>query len=163
GGACVARGYHGRPDLTAEAFVPHPFVVENDRGDGPRSGSRLYRTGDLGRRREDGAIEFVGRKDHQVKIRGVRSEPGELESALMRHPWVSEAVVVAREGREGEKRLVGYVVARAGQSRTRPSWGRELREYLKEKLPEVMIPSVFVELETLPLTGNGKLDRGSLP
>src|SRR5262245_4004809 len=81
----------------------------------------------------------------------------------MSHPRVSEAVVVAREGPEGEKRLVGYVVGRAGESRTRSSWGRELREYLKEKLPEVMIPSVFVELESLPLTGNGKLDRGSLP
>ncbi|HEV2864152.1 MAG TPA: amino acid adenylation domain-containing protein [Pyrinomonadaceae bacterium] len=151
GGAGVARGYLNRPGLTAESFVPDPF--------GPEPGARLYRSGDAVRLRLDGELEFVGRYDAQVKIRGFRIELGEIEAALAAHESVREAVVVAREGASGENRLVAYVVAQRGEEAGAP----ELREYLKQKLPEYMLPAAFVPMTALPLTPNGKVDRRALP
>jgi amino acid adenylation domain-containing protein/non-ribosomal peptide synthase protein (TIGR01720 family) len=150
-GIGLARGYLGRPALTAERFVPDPHSRE--------PGARLYRTGDVGRRRSDGVIEYLGRVDHQVKVRGFRIELGEIEAALLSHPLVRETVVIAREQGEGEKSLVGYVVAEEGTE----VGGRELREYLRERLPEYMTPSAFVSLPEMPLTSNGKIDRSRLP
>jgi acyl carrier protein len=151
GGAGLARGYLGRPELTAEKFIPDPF------GRGP--GGRLYRSGDLARYLEDGNIEFVGRMDQQVKIRGYRIELGEIEAVLRQHGGVREGVVMVREDEPGEKRLVAYVVA----DQERIPNVSELRGHLKEKLPEYMIPGAFVMLESLPLTPNGKVDRRRLP
>ncbi|MGH7829760.1 MAG: phosphopantetheine-binding protein, partial [Candidatus Binatia bacterium] len=151
GGAGLARGYLNRPDLTAERFIPNPFSDE--------PGARVYKTGDLARYLPDGNIEFLGRIDHQVKIRGFRIELGEVEAALARHPAVGETVVLAREDTPGEKRLVAYVVPNPDLS---PSTS-ELRSVLKEKLPEYMVPSAFVLLQSLPLTPNGKVDRKALP
>jgi acyl carrier protein len=151
GGDGLARNYLQRPALTAETFVPNPFSV--------KPGSRLYRTGDLVRYLTDGSIEFLGRIDHQVKIRGFRIELGEIESVLGRHPKVSDTVVIAREDVRGDKRLVAYVVA---SHEPTPTFS-ELRSFLKEKLPDYMIPSAFVFLDSLPLTPNGKVDRRALP
>src|SRR5208337_2668020 len=151
GGAGLARGYVGRPDLTAEKFIPDPFTGE--------AGARLYKTGDLARYLPDGNIEYLGRSDHQVKIRGFRIELGEVEGALGQHPAVREAIVLAPEDGSGEKRLVAYVSA---EGETRPS-ASELRGFLKDKLPEHMVPAVFVLLEAFPLTANGKVDRHALP
>jgi amino acid adenylation domain-containing protein len=148
-GAGLARGYLGRPDLTAEKFVPDPFVP----------GERTYKTGDLARWLPDGNIEYLGRIDQQVKVRGFRIELGEIESVLSQHPAVREAVVLAREDCPGVKTLVGYVVAYEGQSH---SVG-ELRQFIKGKLPDYMMPSTFVFLGALPLNPNGKLDRRALP
>lgn len=150
GGDGLARGYLNRPALTAEQFVPHPFSVD--------PGARLYRTGDLARYLAGGQIEFLGRVDQQVKIRGFRIETGEIESVLLQHPQVRECVVVARENAPGEVRLVAYVVAHGDT----PAAGA-LREHLKTKLPEYMVPSAFVLLKSLPLTPNGKVDRTALP
>jgi amino acid adenylation domain-containing protein len=150
GGAGVARGYLNRPDLTSERFVPDPFD--------PDPGARLYRTGDRGAFLGDGNLILSGRFDDQVKIRGYRVEPAEVEQALSRHPGVREAAVVAREDEPGQKRLVAYVVR--GEAALGPS---DLRGFLKEKLPEYMVPSAFVTLEALPLTPNGKVDRKALP
>ena len=149
GGAGLARGYLGQPALTAERFVPDPFSN--------RDGARLYRTGDLVRWRADGALDFIGRIDHQVKIRGYRIEMGEIEAALCDLEKVEQAVVVAREDEAGEKRLVAYVAAR---KEIEP---QELRDSLKQNLPEYMIPADFVVLESMPLTPNGKVDRRALP
>ncbi len=152
GGDGLARGYHGRPELTAERFVPDPFAGA--------PGGRLYRTGDLARFRPDGAIEFLGRLDRQVKIRGFRVEPGEIEAVLCGLPGVREAVVVARSDRSdgSDRSLVAYFVpAQASLD------AAELRMFLKERLPEALIPSAFVTLPALPLTANGKLDRAALP
>jgi amino acid adenylation domain-containing protein len=151
GGDGLAQGYLNRPGLTAEKFVPDPF------GDEP--GGRLYRTGDLVRRLEDGSLEFGGRLDYQVKVRGFRIEPGEVEAAMSRHPSVRAAVVVAREDRPGEQRLVAYVVGDEGRVPTPGEW----RTFLKESLPEYMIPSLFVRLDELPLLPNGKVSRRQLP
>jgi amino acid adenylation domain-containing protein len=151
GGAGLARGYLGRPDLTAERFVPDPFA-------GPL-GARLYRSGDLARFSEDGDLEYLGRIDDQVKIRGFRIEPGEIEAALQRHTAVREVVVLARQDGGGDGRLVAYVVPRSGQEAA-PA---ELRAFLKRSLPDYMVPSAFVRLEALPTTANGKVDRRALP
>jgi natural product biosynthesis luciferase-like monooxygenase protein len=151
GGAGVARGYYNRPDLTAERFIPDSLSTE--------PGGRLYRTGDVARYRADGAMEFLGRVDHQVKIRGYRIEVAEIEAVLEQHPAVRQVVVAAREDTPGEKRLVAYIVARQA-----PGPGaRELRQYLRQKLPEHMTPALFVPLKALPHTANGKVDRKALP
>ncbi len=149
GGPGVARGYLGRPELTAEKFVPDGFSGE--------PGGRLYRSGDLVGWLPDGAVEFLGRVDEQVKIRGFRIEPGEIEVALRRHEGVREAVVVARE-RPGGRALVAYVVA----APEGPAPG-ELRDFLRGRLPAALVPSAFVRLDTLPLTPSGKVDRRALP
>jgi amino acid adenylation domain-containing protein/non-ribosomal peptide synthase protein (TIGR01720 family) len=151
GGAGLARGYLKRPDLTAARFVPDPFS--------PEPGGRLYRTGDLVRYRSDGSLDFVGRADHQVKLRGYRIEPGEIESRLESHPQIEQAAVLAREDEPGEKRLVAYAVRRAGSSVT----VGELRDRLAEALPGYMVPSAFVFLESMPLSPNGKIDHRALP
>ncbi|MFL6195598.1 MAG: amino acid adenylation domain-containing protein, partial [Thermoanaerobaculia bacterium] len=149
GGAGVARGYLNRPDLTAERFWPDPFAVE--------PGARAYRTGDLVRWREDGNLDFVGRDDFQVKIRGYRIELGEVEAALLAHPQVREAVVLARE-EAGDKHLVACLVPRAG----RKPRARELRAWLAERLPDFMVPARFAILAALPLSPNDKVDRQAL-
>ena len=154
GGAGLARGYLNRPDLTAKRFIPHPFSVE--------PGARLYKTGDQARYRSDGQIEYLGRLDHQVKVRGFRIEPEEIELALKAHPGVREVVVAAREHAPGDKRLVAFVVPRETDvpPRTLP---QTLRRFLLEKVPEYMVPSAFVLVERLPLTPSGKVDRQALP
>ncbi len=147
----LARGYLRDPAMTADRFVPDPRAA--------RPGERMFRSGDRARWLEDGTLEFLGRRDHQVKIRGYRIEPGEVESVLCGHPRVAEAAVVAREDGGGERRLVGYVVVRAG-----PAVGSvELRRWLKERLPDYLVPGALVELDTLPRTPSGKLDRRELP
>jgi acyl-coenzyme A synthetase/AMP-(fatty) acid ligase len=153
GGECVARGYLNRPRVTAEKFVPDPFSAE--------PGARLYKTGDVVRRLSDGNLLFIGRDDHQVKIRGFRIELGEIEATLTQHARVARAVVVAREEASGDRRLVGYVVpSEAGQHE---GLREELREYLRKKLPDYMVPSALVVLESLPLSAHGKLDVRRLP
>ncbi len=152
GGEGLARGYLKRPDLTAERFIPHPYSSAE--------GARLYRTGDVGRYLATGEIEYLGRVDGQVKVRGYRIELGEVEAVLSEHPAVEAAVVVTREDAPGDRRLVAYVVRRAALA---VMAGGELRAYLREKLPEYMVPSAFVVLEELPLTPNGKVDRAALP
>ncbi|GAA0799437.1 non-ribosomal peptide synthetase [Spirilliplanes yamanashiensis] len=146
-GVQLAQGYLHRPSLTAERFTANPY--------GP-PGSRLYRTGDLARRRPDGALDYLGRADHQVKIRGLRIELGEIESALAAHPGVHRCVVIAREDRPGHPRLVAYV-----QQPSPPE--AELRDYLLERLPTHMVPTGYVPLAAFPVTANGKLDRAALP
>ncbi|GIG91769.1 non-ribosomal peptide synthetase [Plantactinospora endophytica] len=148
GGVGVARGYLGRPDLTAEKFVPDPY--------GP-PGSRLYRTGDLVRWRADATLEYIGRLDHQVKVNGVRIEPGEVESALVAHPEISAAVVLALDTAEGGKRLVGYVTGERVPS------ADQLRTFLRDRLPDPMIPAAFVAMPEFPLNSSGKVDRAALP
>jgi amino acid adenylation domain-containing protein len=148
-GVGLTRGYLNNPELTAEKFVANPFTP----------GERIYRTGDLGRWTADGNIEFLGRIDHQVKVRGFRVEPGEVETVLGQHPAVREAVVIDQEDHSGNTRLVAYIVL--NQEQTLPIG--ELRSFLKENLPDYMVPSAFVMLDALPLTPNGKVDRRALP
>ncbi|MFN6478154.1 non-ribosomal peptide synthetase [Nostoc sp. DedQUE07] len=151
GGAGVARGYLNRPELTAERFISHPFSNYDK--------ARLYKTGDLARYLPNGDLEYLGRIDNQVKIRGFRIELGEIEALLAAHPDVWESVVVVQEDEPGNKRLVAYVVPQVGQSLTI----QELRRFLSKQLPSYMVPSAFVQLEALPLTANGKIDRRALP
>jgi acyl carrier protein len=146
GGAGVTRGYLGRPELTAERFVPDPWSGA--------AGARLYRTGDLARYRCDGNLEFLGRCDEEVKIRGHRLHPGEVEATLRTHAGVGECAVVAQQS-AGGKRLMAYL------GRTEAT-AEELRSYLRERLPEYMIPSGFIRLGSLPMTANGKVDRSAL-
>lgn len=151
-GAGMSRGYLGRPEVTAEKFIPNPFS--------DKPGARLYRTGDLARYCSDGNLEFLGRIDHQVKIRGFRIELGEIEAALRSHSAVKECVAIAREDVLGDKRLVAYVVASTEYQRANMS---EMKSYLKEMLPEYMVPSAFVFMEALPLDPNRKVNRKALP
>jgi len=147
GGEGLARAYLNRPDLTATRFVPNPYSTI--------PGARLYRTGDRGRYLPDGQLEFLGRVDQQVKLRGFRIELGEIEAVLCRHDAVRDAIVVAREEKNGEKRLVAYVVSEVETA--------ELRRYLQERLPDYMVPAAWMTLAALPLTANGKVDRKALP
>jgi amino acid adenylation domain-containing protein len=151
GGTGLARGYLNRPELTAQRFVENPFSAERS--------AHLYRTGDLGRWQSDGVLEYLGRNDQQVKIRGYRIELGEIETRLARHPQVTEAAVVVREASAGDKRLVAYVATRDGHD---PQVA-ELRAFVREELPEYMVPSAYVRVERWPLSPNGKLDRAALP
>ncbi len=151
GGAGVARGYLGRPELTAERFLPDPFGLAGE--------DRLYRTGDLARWRPDGMLDFLGRRDFQVKVRGFRVEPAEVESALLGHPGVREAVVTAAADAAGGHRLIAYYVAEGGGG---PAT-EELAAGLRARLPEHMVPGTFVRLPELPLNANGKVDRRALP
>ncbi|BAY15303.1 amino acid adenylation domain-containing protein [Anabaenopsis circularis NIES-21] len=151
-GLGIGQGYLHRPDLTADRFIPNPFSTE--------PGTRLYKTGDLGRYLPDGTVEFIGRSDHQVKIRGFRIELAEIEAVLCQHPSVREAVVIARED-AGEKRLVAYLVS--NDQNLQNSNFSNCRSFLKERLPDYMLPAHFVMLEALPLTPNGKINRQALP
>jgi amino acid adenylation domain-containing protein len=148
GGAGLARGYRKRPALTAERFLPSPFGA----------GQRLYRTGDLARFRSDGQLEYLGRVDQQVKVRGFRIEPGEVEAALLRQPGISRAAVVARDAGQGDRRLVAYLVAEGDAPEV-----SQLKTELRGQLPEYMVPSAIMFLDGFPLTPNGKLDRKALP
>jgi amino acid adenylation domain-containing protein len=151
GGDGLARGYLNRPELTEEKFIRHPFSADPD--------ARLYKTGDLARYLSDGNIEYLGRLDHQVKLRGFRIELGEIESMLSQHPGVSATVVMVREDEPGDRRLVAYIVSNPDSI---PN-ANELRNFLKSKLPDYMVPSAYVFLDALPLTPNGKVDRKALP
>jgi len=150
GGDGVTLGYLGRDDLTAERFLPDPFRSE--------PGARLYRTGDLGRWREDGILECLGRIDHQIKVRGYRIEPGEIEAQLCGHPAIAQAVVIAREDTPGDVRLVAYIVMRGEAPTT-----QAMREHLRQHLPEYMLPQHLVPLDAIPLLPNGKINRAALP
>jgi acyl carrier protein len=149
GGISLARGYLNRPEMTEAKFVPNPF----------EHGDRLYKTGDLVKYRPDGNIVFLGRIDHQVKVRGFRIELGEIENTLANHPQVREAVLAAREDQPGQQRLVAYLVS---ETETPPTLG-ELRSYLRQSLPEYMLPSAFLFLDAFPLSPSGKVDRKALP
>jgi acyl carrier protein len=150
---CLARGYLHRPELTAERFIPNPFT--------PDFSGHLYKTHDRGRYLPDGNIEFLGRTDHQVKVRGFRIELGEVEAVLAKHPAVRECAVVPREDGSGHKRLVAYVVPAPGQADNTLS--AILRAYLKEELPDYMVPAAIAILDPMPLTPSGKVDRRALP
>lgn len=153
GGEGLARGYLNRPDLTAERFISNPFS--------PNPKSRLYKTGDLARYLPDGHIEYLGRIDYQVKLRGFRIELGEIETALLQHPVVKEAVVIIREDTPNENSLVGYIVAETGEDSLQVIL--QLRRFLKQQLPDFIVPTIFMALEAMPLTPNGKVDRKALP
>jgi acyl-coenzyme A synthetase/AMP-(fatty) acid ligase/acyl carrier protein len=159
GGTGLARGYLNRPELTAEKFlqIDPQAALEDSQAAG--SLARLYCTGDLVRYLPDGNIEFLGRSDQQVKIRGFRIELGEIETILSGHPDIREAVVIAREDMAGGKQLVGYLIARAASALDT----NELRSFLKEKLPDYMIPAAYVAMDAFPLTANGKINRRALP
>lgn len=151
GGEGVTAGYYNRPELTAEKFIDNPFKKETN--------NKIYRTGDLAFFKEDGTIEFLGRSDHQVKIRGHRIELGEIEATLSEHQEIREAVVIAREDSEGDVRLVAYIIWKNGSS----VQTSDLKDYLKVKLPDYMIPSHYLTIDKFPLTPNGKIDRKAFP
>jgi amino acid adenylation domain-containing protein len=151
GGESLARGYLNQPDLTSERFIPNPFAI--------KAGSRLYKTGDLVRQLPDGNIEFLGRIDNQIKLRGFRIEMGEVESVISQYPDVGEVTVMLREDVPNDKRLVAYIVPRQGQE---PAVS-QLRTFLKERIPDYMVPSLFIFLDSLPLTSNGKINKRALP
>jgi amino acid adenylation domain-containing protein len=156
GGDGLARGYLNRPELTMEKFIPNPFSIDES--------ARLYKTGDLGRFMQDGNIEFLGRIDNQVKIRGFRIELGEVESVLRKHPNMQDLIVVVKDDANRDKRIVAYIVEKNNADSYRDgNLITELRNYLKDKLPEFMVPSVFVVMDKLPMTPNGKIDRKALP
>ncbi|MCP4655422.1 MAG: amino acid adenylation domain-containing protein, partial [bacterium] len=155
GGESVGGGYLNRPRMSAERFCPDPFSGA--------AGGRIYYTGDRGRYQTDGHFEFLGRRDHQVKLRGFRIEPGEIETVLAAHPAVREAVVLVREDRPGDPRLVAYFTGSGARTPGSEARTSELRDHLREKLPDYMVPSVFVALAELPLTPNRKVDRRALP
>ncbi|MEE3716401.1 amino acid adenylation domain-containing protein [Tumidithrix elongata RA019] len=155
GGIGVARGYLNRPELTAEKFIPNPFVTQSD--------ARLYKTGDLARFMPDGQIECMGRIDFQVKVRGFRIELGEIETTMLLHPAVKEAAAIARQDISGEKVLVGYFIPDHDSETDINQLIPELRRFLKESLPDFMVPNIFMALESMPLTPNGKVDRKALP
>lgn len=180
GGAGVARGYLNRPDLTAERFIPNPFENSKSSSSSLRKGGRggislggiqnlkLYKTGDLARYLPNGNIEYLGRLDNQVKIRGFRVELGEIEAVLTQHPQVQEAIVTAQEDAQGNKRLVAYLVSIQNSAVLEQSFAdgykiQNFKDFLQETLPDYMIPAVFVTIEALPLTANGKVDRKALP
>ncbi|MEG4028409.1 MULTISPECIES: amino acid adenylation domain-containing protein [unclassified Microcoleus] len=168
GGAGLSRGYLNRPELTAEKFIPNPFAEDGIHASfilHPSSfilSERLYKTGDLARYLPDGNIEFMGRSDHQVKVRGFRIELGEIEAVLSQYPAVREAIALVREDNPGDQRLVAYIVANSELKTQDSELINDLRCYLKQKLPQYMMPSAFVLLEAMPLTPNGKIDRRSL-
>jgi acyl carrier protein len=145
----LAQGYLNRSELTAERFVPNPFIA----------GQRMYKTGDLARRLTNGELEFLDRADDQVKLRGFRIELGEIEAVLSQHPGVSKSAVLLREDAPGDRRLVAYIVP---SQETAPGIS-EMRRFLQERLPVYMMPTAFVQLENLPMTPNGKVDRRALP
>ncbi|WP_208346660.1 amino acid adenylation domain-containing protein, partial [Aetokthonos hydrillicola] len=160
GGVSLARGYLNRVDLTNERFIPNPFGQSTGAKDQSFNSDRLYKTGDLAKYRADGNIEYLGRIDQQLKIRGYRVEPGEIETILEHHSQVRQAVVVGQNDSHGKQRLVAYVIADAIMSATSMS---ELREFLRAQLPEYMVPSAIILLDELPLTPSGKVDRKALP
>jgi hypothetical protein len=151
GGAGLGRGYRNRPDLTAERFVSNPFSSE--------PGARMYRTGDVGRWLPNGEIAFLGRMDEQVKVRGYRVEPSEVSTVLSQHPAVQESLVIATEDAPGEKQLVAYLVLSAGITVSATA----LREYLRQRVPDYMVPASFVAISNLPVTEQGKVNRAALP
>src|SRR6185436_5082634 len=158
GGAQLGRGYLRRPELTAERFVPHPFAVQ--------PGERLYRTGDLARYRPDGTLDFLGRIDTQVKLRGFRIELGEIEAVLAQHPSVRDAACVVRADHGDDRRLVAYVVSDGDApdgNLLDDAALDEIKRFLRDRLPDYMVPAAIVALDALPLTDNGKLDRRALP
>ncbi|HEY0605589.1 MAG TPA: AMP-binding protein, partial [Herpetosiphonaceae bacterium] len=159
GGDGVARGYLNHPQLTAAQFIPHPF----NRPEGTRSGERLYRTGDRGYYRVDRQITILGRVDQQVKLRGFRIELGEIEALINQHPAVHTSAVVVRADDPQDKRLVAYVVPADGVPADATTIAAQVRSFLQTKLPDYMLPSTVVLLDSLPLTANGKIDRRALP
>src|SRR5262249_44260295 len=150
GGVGVGRGYHRRPELTAERFIPNPFSRT--------PAARLYRTGDLARYQPDMQIEYLSRRDQQVKIRGFRIEPGEIEAALRQFPGIEDVLVHASEDHGGEKQLISYLIY---DHEPAPEHA-QLREFLGQRLPHYMAPAAFVALQRWPLTPNGKVDRRAL-
>ncbi|MBD1924294.1 amino acid adenylation domain-containing protein [Microcoleus sp. FACHB-831] len=158
GGDCLARGYLNQPELTAERFIPHPFISYPSTVTSQQS-PKIYKTGDLVRYQADGTLEFLSRVDNQVKIRGFRIELGEIEAVLCQHPSIQQAVVLLREEQTGDQRLVAYIVPSKDIAATIEDW----RNFLRKRLPEYMLPTVFVRLKTLPLTPNGKVDKQALP
>ena len=161
-GGCICRGYLNRDDLTAEKFIPNPWAKRDSTPDRPLD--TLFKTGDVVRKLPDGSIELLGRTDFQVKIRGMRVELDEIATILEEQDSVKQAIVAAHQKQSGENVLVAYIIPEESESQSNSSqWHRQLRDFLSQKLPDYMVPAVFMELEAMPRTPNGKLDRLSLP